>query len=221
MKDNCYIIVSAAISIDGFLDDSSQNRLILSNAQDLTELDKIRADVDGILVGANTIRTDNPHLIVRTQNIPVTNKKNPVRITLTKSGNLDVYSHFFKKEKDRGNSIVYASEEVSEQLSQKLSDTALVLPLPSNQDTAQFVIKDLRNRGINRILIEGGDNIFTLFLESGLVNYIRLAIAPIILGGQGHPKFLSSISRPTKSTNRFTLSKVEKISDMVVAWYKL
>ena len=60
-----YILLSCAISLDGYLDDASDERLVLSNAADLDRVDAVRAGVDAILVGANTVRNDNPRLSVR------------------------------------------------------------------------------------------------------------------------------------------------------------
>ena len=55
-----YTILSCAVSLDGYLDDTSDRRLILSNTADLDRVDAVRADSDAILVGATTIRRDDP-----------------------------------------------------------------------------------------------------------------------------------------------------------------
>src|SRR5438552_176240 len=60
-----YVVLSCAMSVDGYLDDATDRRLILSNEADLDRVDGVRADSDAILVGANTIRRDNPRLLVR------------------------------------------------------------------------------------------------------------------------------------------------------------
>ena len=65
MPDRPYTIVSCAVSLDGYLDDASPDRLILSGPQDLDEVDELRARADAILVGAGTVRADNPRLLVR------------------------------------------------------------------------------------------------------------------------------------------------------------
>src|ERR1700739_4742553 len=60
-----YTLVSCAVSVDGCLDDAAADRLILSGPEDLDEVDKLRAAADAILVGAGTIRADNPRLLIR------------------------------------------------------------------------------------------------------------------------------------------------------------
>lgn len=63
--DRPYVVLSAAVSLDGFLDDASERRLLLSNEEDFDRVDEVRAGVDAILVGAGTIHADDPKLLVR------------------------------------------------------------------------------------------------------------------------------------------------------------
>ena len=60
-----YVLLSCSLSLDGYLDNASQRRLVLSNAADLDRVDEVRAGCDAILVGAATVRADNPRLLVR------------------------------------------------------------------------------------------------------------------------------------------------------------
>ncbi|MBC7309298.1 MAG: dihydrofolate reductase family protein, partial [Tetrasphaera sp.] len=65
MGERPYTVLSCAISLDGYLDDVSGTRLVLSNQADLDRVDAVRAASDAILVGAGTVRADNPRLAVR------------------------------------------------------------------------------------------------------------------------------------------------------------
>ena len=60
--DRPYVLLSCAMSIDGYLDDATDERLLLSNDADVDRVDTVRAECDAILVGANTIRADNPRI---------------------------------------------------------------------------------------------------------------------------------------------------------------
>ena len=53
------------MSVDGKIDDTGPERLLLSGPDDLDRVDELRASADAILVGANTVRRDNPRLLVR------------------------------------------------------------------------------------------------------------------------------------------------------------
>jgi riboflavin biosynthesis pyrimidine reductase len=60
-----YVILSCAMSIDGYIDDTSPERLALSDEADFDRVDQVRADSDAIMVGAVTLRRDNPRLRVK------------------------------------------------------------------------------------------------------------------------------------------------------------
>ena len=94
MPDRPYTLLSCAVSIDGYLDDGSPDRLILSGPDDLDEVDALRAAADAILVGAGTVRADNPRLLVRdpariAAREAAGKPPHPLRVTMTATGDLD------------------------------------------------------------------------------------------------------------------------------------
>src|SRR5262249_4443237 len=100
MKARPHVLLSVAASLDGCLDDTSTTRLLLSNEADFDRVDEVRSGVDAILVGANTVRSDDPRLLVcserrRQQRIRDGLPATPVKVTLTGSGNLDPGARFF------------------------------------------------------------------------------------------------------------------------------
>src|SRR5277367_5280682 len=95
-----YTIVSCAISVDGYLNDASPDRLVLSGPEDLDEVDELRARADAILVGAGTVRADNPRLLVRdpariAAREAAGRPPHPLRVTMTATGDLDPAARFF------------------------------------------------------------------------------------------------------------------------------
>jgi 5-amino-6-(5-phosphoribosylamino)uracil reductase len=95
-----YVLLSVAASIDGYIDDNTDERLLLSNDEDFDRVDEVRAGVDAILVGANTIRRDNPRLLVRSDDrrkrrLDSGMTESPVKVTISASGNLDPSAKFF------------------------------------------------------------------------------------------------------------------------------
>src|SRR5690242_20008480 len=88
-----YVLLSAAMSVDGYLDDTSPERLRLSNAADFDRVDQVRAESDAILIGANTMRRDNPRLLVnsderRAQRVADGKPAYPLKVTVTRTGDL-------------------------------------------------------------------------------------------------------------------------------------
>jgi 5-amino-6-(5-phosphoribosylamino)uracil reductase len=207
-----YVIISTAMSLDGFIDDASDERLVLSNKKDLEQVDELRKSCDGILVGANTIRKDNPRLLSKSEK-PLT------KITITVSGDIDSSSNFFTAGDLQ--KIVYTISEKQEELSEKLSGKAIVVAAGKEKINLLSVLEDLYKRGINRLLVEGGSIILTEFLQQGFVNEMRLAIAGFLVGQEGAPRFVKPGIFPWNKDNRMHLENVKKIDDIAVLVYKL
>ncbi len=100
MTGRPYVLLSAAMSVDGYIDDTAPQRLVLSGEHDIDRVDAVRAGCDAILVGAATIRRDNPHLLLRSARRQAEREASgrqagPVKVTLSRSGNLDPGAKFF------------------------------------------------------------------------------------------------------------------------------
>lgn len=100
MAERPYTLLSCCMSIDGYIDDAGKDRLVLSNAADFDRVDEVRASCDAILVGAGTIRADNPRLLVRSQMLADARvarglAPSPVKVTVTEAGELDACASFF------------------------------------------------------------------------------------------------------------------------------
>ena len=114
MPDRPYTILSCSISLDGYLGGPTGERLVLSNDADLCRVDQVRAECDAILVGAGTVRDDNPRLLVRD---PVLRERrtaqglaaSPTKVTMTRHARLDADSNFFAT--GDSEKIVYCATE--------------------------------------------------------------------------------------------------------------
>ena len=112
MPDRPYVLLSAAMSVDGRIDDTGPAPLLLSDAADLDRVDEVRAGVDAILVGATTLRRDDPRLLVRSAErraarVAEGRAADPLKVTVTGSGDLDPAARFFTT--GAGPKIVYAA----------------------------------------------------------------------------------------------------------------
>ena len=101
MTGRPYVVLSCAMSLDGCLDGTGGERLVLSGAADLDRVDAERAAADAILVGAGTIRRDDPRLLVRSAGRQAARAARglppqPAGVTVTASGDLDPAARFFR-----------------------------------------------------------------------------------------------------------------------------
>jgi riboflavin-specific deaminase-like protein len=215
-----FVIVSVAQSLDGYIDDPTPARLILSNDEDFDEVDGLRAGVDAILVGAGAVRKDNPRLMVRAetrraQRVARGLSATPIRVVLTHSLDLDPQSNLFRLGTDR---LVYCPSSIARELEAKLGKNTTVIGLGA-QVTIPALLHDLATRGVYRLMVEGGSNVLTQFLTSGLVDELRLATAGFFVGEATAPPLVGNGNFPWNSNNRLKLQEVYSLGDVVVSDY--
>ena len=102
MRDRPYVLLSCSMSLDGYLDSATDERLLLSNDADFDRVDEVRSGCDAILVGATTVRNDNPRCWCARSGggaggWPPACRPRPLKVTLTAGGDLDPCARFFTR----------------------------------------------------------------------------------------------------------------------------
>ncbi|MQA24007.1 MAG: 5-amino-6-(5-phosphoribosylamino)uracil reductase [Micromonosporaceae bacterium] len=213
-----HTLLSCAISVDGYLDDSSPERLILSGEADLDRVDEVRAGVDAILVGANTVRRDDPRLVLRSQARQAARAErglapDPAKVTITRSGDLDPAARFFTL--GEAPKLVYAASGAAEKLDARLAGRAAVIDAGADPELA-WIVGDLARRGVERLMVEGGGGILSWFLSAGLADELHLTVAPRLVGDADAPRWLRPGSAPAGS---LTLLETRRVGDCVLMRY--
>jgi diaminohydroxyphosphoribosylaminopyrimidine deaminase / 5-amino-6-(5-phosphoribosylamino)uracil reductase len=149
-----WIIAKIAQSLDGRITRPAGESQRLSNNRSLRLVHYLRATVDAILVGAETVRRDNPRLTVRIN----TQSLQPWRVIVTRSGNLPTDAKLLTDEY-RDRTLVY-------------------------QETGWFdLLKDLGARGVTRLLVEGGADVLGQLRDLQLIDELWCFITPLLTGG--------------------------------------
>jgi len=218
-----YVIVSCATSADGYLDDASPRRLILSGPADLDRVDEVRASCDAILVGAGTVRKDDPRLQVRdprrrarraARGLP----GHPARVTLTATGDLDPGARVFAPGTLR---LVYCATPAVPVARACLGDSAVVIDA-GDPVSLDVVLSDLAERSVVRLLIEGGARVLGEFLARDLADELHLAVAPFFVAQPGAPRLsLGSPASPDGPASPMTLAEIRRLDHMVLLRYLL
>jgi 5-amino-6-(5-phosphoribosylamino)uracil reductase len=215
-----YVLLSVAVSVDGYIDDRGAERFPLSNAEDFDHVDRVRAESDAILVGAATIRRDNPRLLVnsaerRAARVAAGRPEHPVKVTVTGSGDLDPTLKFWRH---GGDKVVYTTDAGHAPARAAVGELADVVPLGPAIDFGAL-LDDLGARGVDRLMVEGGGLIHTAFLTAGLADEIRMAVAPMLIGQATAPRFVNPAEFPGGPARRFHLEEVTKLGDVAVLRY--
>ncbi|MDX3538074.1 dihydrofolate reductase family protein [Streptomyces sp. MB09-01] len=215
-----YVLLSAATSVDGYLDDTNSDRLLLSNTADFDRVDEVRASVDAILIGATTMRKDNPRLLVnseerRAKRIAEGRPEYPLKVTVTASGNLDADLKFWHH---GGQKLVFTVDSAVDKVKVTLGELADVVSVGADLDWG-LVLDELGRRGIGRLMVEGGGTIHTQLMSQDLADELHLVVAPLLVGQADAPKFLGTAAYPGGSTARMQLLEARAIGDVVFLRY--
>lgn len=218
-----YVTLSCAMSLDGYLDSAAPRRLAMSNPADFDRVDQLRAESDAIMVGASTVRRDDPRLLVRSEQRRLARRAagrpySPTKVTVTASGDLDPLSSFFTEgEVDK---LVYCPVEGGGRIATALRAVSTVIPLGTCVTMAD-IVADLGDRGFGRLMVEGGGRLHTQFLTEDLADELQLVVAPFFVGEARAPRFVEAGRFPWTASHRATLAETRRIGDVVLLRYAL
>jgi len=148
------VTAKAGVSLDGRLTRPPGEGQWLTSAASRKEVQRLRASMDAVLVGANTIRLDNPRLTVHHPTHP----RQPWRVVVTKSGSLPSHAHVFT-DSHRERTLVYKNKSLRE------------------------VLRELGRKGVTSVLMEGGMRVLGEAFDRQLVHEVVFFTAPLICGG--------------------------------------
>jgi 5-amino-6-(5-phosphoribosylamino)uracil reductase len=222
MRDRPYTLLSCSVSIDGYIG-SAASRLLLSNDADFERVDAVRASCDAILIGATTVRTDNPRLLVRSQvrrdeRTARGLAPSPMKVTVTRRAELDARSDFFTT--GEAEKLVYCASPRVVDARARLGPVATVVDGGHTVEMRRLST-DLAARGVQRLMVEGGGKVHTQFLTDDLVDELQLVVAPVFVGDSQAPRFVRDGCFPWNPGRRATLADVRQIGDVVLLRYAL
>ena len=223
MHERPYTLLSCSMSIDGYLGSAAPRRLELSNSADFDRVDAVRATCDAILVGAQTVRVDNPRLLVRSQTRREERAArglpgSPMKVTVTRKADLDAGAAFFRL--GDAEKLVYCASPRVDEARARLEPAATVVDAGDSVEM-RTLSNDLAERGVERLMVEGGGTVHTQFLTEDIVDELQLTVAPVFVGDSDAPRFVRDGIFPWNPARRAELVDVRKLGDVVLLRYAL
>lgn len=216
-----YVLLSVAQSLDGYIDDPSPERLVLSSAEDLNRVDEVRAGYDAIMVGAVTLRRDNPRLRVKSAERRAERKarglpEELLRVIVTRSGKLGRDLRVWTA---AGEKIVYCPDAAGAALRETLEGLAVIVGLGDEVDFAAL-LDDLGARGVGRLMVEGGEQVHTQFLAADLADELQVTIGGFFVADPAAPRFvMPGVRLPQSAARRMRLAEVSRAGETAVLRY--
>ncbi|MGI8546667.1 MAG: bifunctional diaminohydroxyphosphoribosylaminopyrimidine deaminase/5-amino-6-(5-phosphoribosylamino)uracil reductase RibD [Gemmatimonadaceae bacterium] len=191
VSDRPWVTLKLALSIDGAIADEQRAPGWLTNEQSRAQVHRMRANSDAIAVGAGTYLADSPELTVRGE---ITPRTPPLRVVFDRSGLLE----------RNGTAIRCASE------------VGFIVLRDGDTLTA---LRQLRSRGVESLLVEGGSGLASELLDGDLVDRLVIFQAPIVLGRGALHAFAGAEPRTARAARRLRVLKRQEFGDDLMTIY--
>ena len=210
-----YVTLKIAQTLDGKIAPLQISRKWISSLASRQIVHRWRAGYDAVLVGGNTVRIDDPELTVHGET-----GRNPVRIIIDGKLNLNPDYKVFSRDYNSRIILIYNEAAYHKNKLKKIEAlNCTVIPAAGDhkgQIPVKTILKILSREKIISVLVEGGQKIFTQFVQSDLVDELVVFIAPQIWG-KGLPVF---VSNPLNKIQNWRLHTVKKVAEDILLVYR-
>lgn len=212
-----YVALKFAMSVDGKMASKTYKSKWITGENSRAEVQSLRNKFSGILVGINTILKDNPTLNCRMEN-----GVDPVRIILDKSLQIPIDSKIV----DTANTIKTIIFTVSRDLDKisELSRKGLLIErvnLINGNFDLNLILEILGDYKISSVLVEGGGNTNSLFIENNKIQEIYAFIGNKLIGGNAVTPYMGSGVDDLSESLELSIKDVKKFADDVLINYKV
>ena len=206
-----HVIINCAMSLDGKLASQSGRQMKISCEEDIKRMYKLRNKYDAVLVGIGTVLSDDPKLTVKEKYVK--NPKQPIRIVLDTNCRTPIDSQVVN---NAAKTLIIIGKECNKKF---LNNVELIKCKIDEKGLIDLenLIQILKNKGIKKLMIEGGSTVISSFLKSNLVDDIFVYVAPIIIGGINTPTLVKNIDENIN----LKLVETKKISLGILLHYRL
>jgi diaminohydroxyphosphoribosylaminopyrimidine deaminase/5-amino-6-(5-phosphoribosylamino)uracil reductase len=171
-----FVMLKVAQTLDGKIATKSGDSKWITQQDSRRFVHSLRSSVDAVLVGANTVRRDDPELTIHNGK-----GEDPLRIILDSSGSIPSNSKIIRENKD-GKTIIAAMNRRTKDKSQEGVEVWNLKKLGDDGVDLTQLLKKAGESQITSLLVEGGSRVFTSFLKEKLVDKIYYFLSPKILG---------------------------------------
>jgi 2,5-diamino-6-(ribosylamino)-4(3H)-pyrimidinone 5'-phosphate reductase len=214
------ILVNVAMTVDGKIDTTARTGALLSSAADKQRVDRLRADVDAVMVGGNTLLQEDPRLTVRSEELRLGRRKlgkpdNPVKVGVVScigEEDLPASGHFLSA--GPAGVILFTTPQTDPGTIRRLEEAGARLHVSGSARVDLPLALDLlHSQGIRTLLVEGGGTLLAELFRLGAVDELTVYIAPRILGGAGAPTLSDGAGFAEADAPRCRLIQVATLDD--------
>jgi len=175
------VIINCAMSADGKIAPPNRRQIRISSDEDIARMYQLRNDVDAVLVGIGTVLADDPKLTVKEKYVE--NPKQPLRVVLDGECRTPLNSFVVN---DKAQTIIFTSSKNAKNYNKNVE----VVEVPQDKEgfiDLNQVVSILYDKGVKKLLVEGGGTVIWNFLKNKFVDELYVYIGSIIIGGAKSP----------------------------------
>ena len=197
MPERPYVFVNMAMTADGKIDTAERRGARISGAADSARVARLRADADAIMVGGRTLINEDPRLTVRDPDLVARRTAagraaQPMKVGVVSrltGGDVDhlLQSGAFLHEGAAAVTVCTSTRSEPAVIARLRHEGAEVIVAGDARVDLAVALHALRDRGVERLMVEGGSTLVASLLAAGLVDELQLAVAPLIFGGESAP----------------------------------
>jgi 2,5-diamino-6-(ribosylamino)-4(3H)-pyrimidinone 5'-phosphate reductase len=220
-----FVYINMAMTADGKITSARREEPRFTSRRDKKTMDRLRAEADAVLVGAGTLRADDPPLHIRDAEMKAYRRSlgKPdalVNVLVTASAAVDPTSRFFLED-PAATRIVATVEETPADRVARLAEVAEVWTVGRGAVDLPELLSRLKARGIERLLVEGGGELNWGFVRDGLVDELFVTIAPALLGGRDAPSLCEGEGLAMVDRVRLRLVSSEVVDGEIFCRYEV
>lgn len=217
-----HVTVNMAISADGKISSVRRETFSLGSREDRYLMDVLRARSDAVIVGARTLSLDGWAIRVRDAELRQkrrvrTGEPHPLNVVLSTRLDLKSGSQFFTH--PRTKRLVMTTRAAPDKRLRSFAKTADVIVFSTKRVSPAAVLKNLSERGLKRVLIEGGGELNFSFFKANLVDEIYITVTPKILGGATAPTAVDGAGFLRDAQKQLTLKSCRRRGDEIFLRY--
>ena len=217
MPDRPYVTLNVAMTADGKTDTIARKGAVISSIDDMDRVDHLRAQNDAVMVGGHTLLGDDPRLTVKTdvlraERLNLGMEENPIKVGVVTNAALRTDSRFLSV--GRARKIIFTTTQTdAAQIDWLRQQGVQVFVTDGTRVDLSSALQQLKQLGVERLLVEGGGTLNEELLKHNLVDEINVYIAPLIFGGAGTPTFVSGTGFECQNAIQLKLTAVDQHSD--------
>jgi len=206
-----HVIINCAMSLDGKIASQSGRQMKISCEEDIKRMYELRNDSDAVLIGIGTVLSDDPKLTVKEKY--VRNPKQPIRIVLDTYCRTPIDALVVN---DAAKTLVVIGKDSNKKF---LNNVELIKCKIDEKGLIDLenLIQILKDKGIKKLMVEGGSTVIGSFLKSNLVDDMFVYVAPMIIGGINSPTLVKNIDENIN----LKLVEIKKIDPGILLHYRL